>query len=177
MILLTILKYFSQFVSREALQNFFQASSGLTYDQAKEDVLAVTDEHRIDGLDNFIFGINSDAVKNRISAVSGPYLFIDYSNIVSTLSKQDVKTDSFHIAVTVAQSHPNDEDSFAETVAQATCLEMLKAIREHMRATEDVENNIEWLPFPTTISPFVGKELANSFGFTMELDLKAIDAV
>ena len=75
------------------------------------------------------------------------------------------------------QSHPHDEDSFAETVAQATCLEMLKAIREHMRATEDVENNIEWLPFPTTISPFVGKELANSYGFTMELDLKAIDIV
>ena len=177
MILLTILKYFSQFVSREALQNFFYASSGLAYDQAKEEVLAVSDKNRITNLNNFIFGINNDAVKSRISSVSGPYLFIDYSNIVSTLNKQDVKTDAFHIAVTVAQSHPNDEDSFAETISQATCLDILKSIREVMRETEDVENHIEWLPFPTTISPFVGKELANSYGFTMELDLKAIDIV
>ena len=113
MILLLILKYFSQFVSREALENFFQASSGLAYDQSKEEVLAVPDGNRIPGLDNFIFGINSDAVKSKISSVTGPYLFVDYSNIVSTLSKQDVKTDSFHIAITVAQAHPNDEASAA----------------------------------------------------------------
>ena len=177
MILLTILKYFSQFVSREALQNFFQASSGLAYDQAKEEVLAVSDENRIANLDHFIFGINSDAVKSRISSVSGPYLFIDYSNIVSTISKQDVKTDSFHIAVTVAQAHPNDEDSFAETIAQSVCLDMLKSIRTAMRNDYDVNDCIEWLPFPTTISPFVAKDLANSYGFTMELDLKIIDGV
>ena len=177
MILLLILKYFSQFVSREALENFFQASSGLVYDQSKEEVLAVPDGNRILGLDNFIFGINTDAVKSRISSIAGPYLFVDYSNIVSSLSKQDVKTDSFHIAVTVAQVHPNDEDAFAETLCQAECLEVLKAIRERMRDDVDVDYCIEWLPFPTTISPFVAKELSNSYGFTMELDLKAIDAV
>jgi hypothetical protein len=177
MILLLILKYFSQFVSREALENFFQASSGLAYDQSKEEVLAVQDGNRIPGLDNFIFGINTDAVKTRISSVLGPYLFIDYSNIVSTLSKQDVKTDSFHIAVTVAQAHPNDEDAFAETLCQSECLDILKAIRERMRDDVDIDYSIEWLPFPTTISPFVAKELSNSYGFTMELDLKAIDAV
>lgn len=177
MILLFILRYFSQFVSREALENFFQASSGLAYDQSKEEVLAVPDTNRIPGLDNFIFGINTDAVKSRISSVNGPYLFIDYSNIVSTLSKQDVKTDSFHIAVTVAQSHADDEDAFAETVKQAECLEIMKAIREKMRDDIDLDYSIEWLPFPTTISPFVAKELASSYGFTMALDLKAIDAV
>lgn len=177
MILLTILKYFSQFVSREALMNFFQASSGHAYDMAKEEVRAVPDENRISGLDNFIFGINTDAVKSRISSVTGPYLFIDYSNIVSTLSKQDVKTDSFHIAVTVAQSHPNDEDAFAETLCQGECLEILKRIRQKMRDDVNLEYSIEWLPFPTTISPFVAKELSNSYGFTMELDLKAIDVV
>ena len=177
MILLLILTYFSQFVSREALENFFQASSGLAYDQSKEEVLAVQDGNRIPGLDNFIFGINTDAVKTRISSVLGPYLFIDYSNIVSTLSKQDVKTDSFHIAVTVAQAHPNDEDAFAETLCQSECLDILKAIRERMRDDVDIDYSIEWLPFPTTISPFVAKELSNSYGFTMELDLKAIDAV
>ena len=177
MILLLILKYFSQFVSREALENFFQASSGLVYDQSKEEVLAVHDGNRISGLGNFIFGINTDAVKSRISSIAGPYLFIDYSNIVSTLSKHDVKTDSFHIAVTVAQAHPNDEDAFAETLSQAECLEILKAIRERMRDDVNLDYSIEWLPFPTTISPFVAKELSKSYGFTMELDLKAIDAV
>ena len=177
MILLLILKYFSQFVSATALQNFFQASSGHTYDMACEDVYAVSDKNRIEGLDNFIFGINNDAVKLKISSITGPYLFIDYSNIVSTLSKQDVKTDSFHIAITVAQAHPNDEDQFAETLSQAECLEILKAIHKKMRDDADLEYCIEWLPFPTTITPFVAKDLSNSYGFTMELDLKAIDIV
>ena len=177
MILLIFLKYFSQFVSREALENFFQASSGHAYDMAKEEVLAVPDTNRISGLDNFIFGINTDAVKSRISSVNGPYLFIDYSNIVCTLSKQDVKTDTFHIAVTVAQSHPSDEDAFAETISQAECLEIMNEIRSHMRNDIDLKHSIEWLPFPTTISPFVAKDLANSYGWTMELDLKAIDEV
>ena len=177
MILLSTLKYFSQFVSREALLDFFQASSGLAYDQAKEEVLAVSDGNRIPGLDHFVFGINSDAVKSKISSISGPYLFVDYSNIVSTLSKHNVKTDSFHIAVTVAQVHPNDEDQFAETISQAECLEIMKAIRIRMRDDCDLDHCIEWLPFPTTITPFVAKELSNSYGFTMELDLKAVDIV
>lgn len=177
MILLLILKYFSQFVSREALLNFFLSSSGLAYDQARNEVMAISDDNRISGLDNFIFGINTDAVKSKISSISGPYLFIDYSNIVSSLSKQDVKTDSFHIAITVAQAHPNDEDQFAETLSQAECLEIMKAIRERMRDDVDLEYSIEWLPFPTTIAPFVAKDLSNSYGFTMELDLKAIDIV
>lgn len=177
MILLLILRYFSQFVSREALENFFQASSGLVYDQSKEEVMSMPDWNRIDGLDNFVFGINTDAVKTRISSISGPYLFVDYSNIVSTLSRQDVKTDSFHIAVTVAQSHSGDEDAFTETLKQAECLEIMKMLRESMRNDVDEHFCIEWLPFPTTISPFVAKELSGSYGFTMELDLKAIDVV
>ena len=177
MILLLILKYFSQFISREGLQNFFQASSGSAYDYYKEEVCSVSDWNRIEGLKNFIFGINSDAIKSRISSVTGPYLFVDYSNIVSAVSKQDVKTDSLHIAITVAQSHSNDEDSFAETVGQAECLDILTTIRKHMRDDVDNDHFIEWLPFPTTITPFVAKDLANSYGFTMELDLKAIDIV
>ena len=82
MILLLILKYFSQFVSREALQNFFQTSSGHGYDMAREEVLTIPDDNRIQGLDHYVFGVNSDAIKSRISSISGPYLFVDYSNIV-----------------------------------------------------------------------------------------------
>lgn len=177
MILLLILKYFSQFVSREALQNFFQTSSGHGYDMAREEVLTIPDDNRIQGLDHYVFGVNSDAIKSRISSISGPYLFVDYSNIVSTLNKLDVKTDSFHIAVTVAQAHSNDEDAFAETLAQSECLEIMKNIRKRMRNDVDIDYCIEWLPFPTTITPFVAKELSNSYGFTMEFDLKAVDIV
>ena len=54
---------------------------------------------------------------------------------------------------------------------------MMKSIRTTMRIDYDIDNSIEWLPFPTTITPFVAKDLANSYGFTMELDLKAVDIV
>ena len=177
MILLLILKYFSQFVTWDGLAKFFQSPSGMAYVRVQEEISLMKDDNRIEGLDNFVFGINNEAIKSKISSISGIYLFVDYSNIVSSLSKQDVKTDVFHIAITVAASHPNDEDQCAETVLQSECLDILTTIREKMRDDVDLKYSIEWLPFPTTISPFVAKDLANSYGWTMELDLKAIDAV
>ena len=160
MILLLVLKYFSQFVTWDGLAKFFQSPSGMAYVRVQEEISLMKDDNRIEGLDNFVFGINNEAI-----------------NIVSSLSKQDVKTDVFHIAITVAASHPNDEDQCAETVLQSECLDILTTIREKMRDDVDLKYSIEWLPFPTTISPFVAKDLANSYGWTMELDLKAIDAV
>ncbi len=82
-----------------------------------------------------------------------------------------------HIAVTVAMPRPSDEDQFANMISQDRCLEYISVIRSNMRYAIDKKAHIEWMAFPSNISPFVAKELSNSFGWTMEFDVKGIDIV
>lgn len=177
MILFELCKYFSRFVSRTGIENFFLASSGDEYDKMSRELLALPDTMRIPELTGFIFGIDETAVKQRISQVAGCYLFVDYSGISSSVDKLDVKTDLMHIAVTVAMPRPSDEDQFANMISQDRCLEYISVIRSNMRYDIDKKAHIEWMVFPSNISPFVAKELSNSFGWTMEFDVKGIDIV
>ena len=177
MILFHILEYFSRFVSRTALENFFLASTGEAYEQFRAQIEALPDDRRISQITDLVFGIDETAVKQKISQVSGCYLFVDYSNITSSVDRFDVKTDSFHVAVTVAMPHPSDEDQFSNMLLQDECLGYISAIRKCIRHDIDTENHIKWCAFPTTISPFVAKDLSNSFGWTMEFDIKGFDII
>ena len=177
MILYEIFKYFSKFVSREALDRFFLATTGVDYDQLRSEVEGLPDDRRLESITDLVFGIDEAAVKQKISQVSGCYMFVDYSNVTSSVDRLDVKTDSFHVAVTVAMPHPSDEDQFSNLLGMDDCLAHMSFIRACMRHDIDAENHMEWLPYPATISPFVAKELSNSFGWTMQFDIKGIDII
>ena len=177
MILYTTLEYFSRFVSRDALDRFFFASSGQEYDEMRREIEKQPDDWRFPELTDFIFGIDENAVKTKITQVSGCYLFVDYSGVKSSVDRLDVKTDLFHVAVTVAMPHPNDEDQFANMLGMDECLEIISGIRDLMRHDTDTELHLQWLQFPTSISPFVAKELSNSFGWTMEFDITGTDMI
>ncbi len=177
MILYTMLEYFSRFVSRTALENFFLASTGQDYDDLRGAIEGLPDDRRFHELTDLIFGIDETAVKTKISQVSGCYLFIDYSAIKSSVSALDVQTDLIHVAVTVAMPHPSDEDQFANMLGMDECLDIIAGIRDFMRNDIDTDLHLQWLQFPTTISPFVAKELSNSFGWTMEFDITGTDII
>lgn len=177
MILYNVFKYFSRFVSREALDRFFLASTGSEYDELRDEVESLPNDRRIGQITDFIFGVDTAAVKQKISQVTGCYLFIDYSQITSSVDRLDVKTDAFHVALTVAKPHPNDEDQFANMLGMDACMECMSKIRKTMRHDIDRDMHLEWLPYPATVSPFVAKDLSNSFGWTMEFDIKGIDIV
>lgn len=176
MILKQIFEYFSDFVPTDALGRIFLASTGTAYDSFKAAVLARTSSVRQSGLKDFIFGIEAESIQKRISSVGGPYLFVDYSTITSTIDpKVDVKSDAFHVAVTVAAPQPTDQDQVAEMLSQEQCLQIISAIRAKMR--DDQDDDVDWMRFPTSIQPFVSKALANSMGWTMEFDAVGIDIV
>ena len=177
MILYTILEYFSRFVSRDALDRFFLASTGQDYDDLRSEIERQPDDRRFHELADFIFGIDENAVKTKITQVSGCYLFVDYSGIKSSVDRFDVKTDLFHVAVTVAMPHPNDEDQFANMLGMDECLDIMAGIRDFMRNDIDTDLHLQWLQFPTSISPFVAKGLSNSFGWTMEFDIIGTDMI
>ena len=176
-ILKKLFLYSSQFVSREAAQRLFVLNTGHDYSVLQQEVLAVPDTFRNTDITDFIFGVDDRAVTQRISQVKGLYLFVDYSAITSSISSIDVKTDSFHVAMTIARPSPEDQDQATEIIWQDRALDAMTAIRRKMRDDFDEGNPVFWLRFPSTMQPFVAHAMANSLGWTMEFDIQGIDMV
>lgn len=176
-ILKKLFLYSSQFVSKEGVQRLFVLNTGHDYTQLQTEAVDVPDTFRNPDITDFIFGVDDRAVTQRISQVKGLYLFVDYSAITSSISTVDVKTDSFHVAMTVARPSPEDQDQATEMIWQDRALDAMTAIRRRMRDDFDDGNPVFWLKFPTTMQPFVAHALANSLGWTMEFDIQGIDMV
>lgn len=177
MIVYDVFKEFSRFVPRPALLDLFMTPEGREYKRLKAEIMALDDSLRDSSISAYIFGVDEQAVRSRISQVSGRYLFVDYSYISSTVDGLDVKTDLFHVAVTVAEPHPSDEDQFSHLLRQDGCLKSLAAIRRQMRYEQDLPQHLDWMSWPHKITPFVAPALANSYGWTMEFDVKGTDII
>lgn len=89
----------------------------------------------------------------------------------------DVKTDTFHVAITVARPRSQDQDNATEMLWRDEMLQIISDIRRHMRNDINTDSSVWWLCYPTTIQSFVAPSLANSMGWTMEFDVQGIDIV
>ena len=131
-----IFKYFAAFVPVDVLERTFQLSSGAAYDAFKTEVLQEESDHRLSGITDFIFGIDADMIRQRITSVHGPYLFVEYNRITSTIaSKVDRKDDHFHMAISVAIPQPDNYDLAGSALDQDTTLALISAIRPPSGAT------------------------------------------
>lgn len=176
MLLRKLFLYFSQFVSRQAAEGIFVLGSDSDYEILRRQVAAVPDTYRQNDITDFIFGVNDQAVHSRISSVKGLFLFVDYSSVTSSINSVDVKSDNFHVAVTIARPTPENCDQATEMLWQDKALDAMSTIRRKMRDDFD-DSGIFWLTFPTTMQPFVAHSLANSIGWTMEFDVHGIDMI
>lgn len=175
MIIQELFKYFSAFVPKAVLGDIFQVPEGSRYAALKKWCYNQGDGRRMADITSFIFGIDADSVRERISSVPGTYLFVDYSTVTSTIDeKVDRKDDRLHVAVTVAEPQPTDRDQVSTMLSQDRCLAIISAIRRAMR---DDDQTVRWMVFPSTVQPFVSKALANSLGWSMEFDIIGVDIV
>ena len=173
-----IFKYFAAFIPVPALKRAFQLSSGADYDAFKKEVLQAASDHRMEGFADFIFGIDADMIRQRITSVTGPYLFVEYSRVTSNvLRKVDRKDDRLHVAVSVAVPCPDNNDLVGSALDQDKTLALISAIRRHMRYDDDPQRGIQWMDFPATLSVWSSKEMANSHGWTMEFDIVGVDII
>ena len=173
-----IFKYFAAFVPVDVLARTFQLSSGQEYKAFKAEVLQAQSDHRLPGITDFIFGIDADMIRQRITSVRGPYLFVEYSRVTSTIaSKVDRKDDRFHVALSVAAPQPDNYDLVGSALDQDTTLALISAIRRHMRDDDDPQRGIQWMEFPATLSVWSSKELSNSHGWSMEFDILGVDII
>ena len=176
-ILYKIFLYFARFLTAEAMEAAFRLPSGERHRQLLEQIQALPADRQIAAIEDFVFSINKESVQKRIDNIKGVYLFLEYSTVTSSINNVDVKTDSFHVAVTVARPRSQDQDNATEMLWQDEMLQIISDIRRHMRNDIDTDSSVWWLRFPTTIQSFVAPSLANSMGWTMEFDVQGIDIV
>lgn len=176
--ILEIFKYFARFVPVAALENIFQLPTDAAYRALKDEVLADTSDHRLQGLTDFVFGADADKLTKRITDIRGTYLCVEFSTVNSTIDSQvDVKTDLIRVGVTVATPHPDNYDLVATAIDQDKTLALLSAIRQYMRDDDDPQRGIYWMDYPATLSVWSSKELANSHGWTMQFNIKGVNVI
>ena len=175
-ILKNLFLYYSRFVSKEAVKGVFLSGSSRDYECLMQEAMAVPDDWRNPNITDYIFGIDDQAVHKRISSVSGMFLFVDYSSIVSSVDGAvDVKTDKFKVSITVASPTPEDHDQATELLRQDAALDAVSAIRRKMRDDIDEDTGAFRIAFPSTLQPFVAHALANSIGWSMEFEVQGVD--
>ena len=178
MLVKDLFKYFASFVPVRSLERIFQTPNGGCYAGFMDECLSADSDRRLEGITDFIFGINSDKIVKRISDVRGIYLFVEYSRVTSSInSKVDRKDDRFHVAVSVAAPQPDNYDLVQSALDQDKTLTIISAIRRYMRDDDDPRRGLYWMDFPATLSVWSSKELANSYGWSMEFDIIGTDIV
>lgn len=176
MIIRDIFLYFAQFVSKEVLRESFLAANAPGYAELKAEALALPDTRIIPSISSFIIGPDEEAVRQRIAAATGMYIFVDYGAATSYIDSMDVKTDKMHISITCAIPTPEDTDQPSLILFQDETLSVLKTIRDAMRADSYDNPSLEWLPMEaSTVTPFLAKALAGSTGWMLEWNAKFTD--
>ena len=176
-ILRNTFRYFTQFVPVAVLEAVFRLPSGDDHNELFRELTNMPAERRIPEIEDFLFSISQEGVQQRIANIKGVFLFVDYSSITSSVDRVDVKTDRFHVAITVARPRPKEQDQATEMIWQDKMLDIISAIRKTMRDDLDADASAWWLSFPTTIQPFHAPGLQNSMGWTMEFDITGTDIV
>lgn len=176
MIIKDLFLYVAAFVPKEALRDFFQFQGDTPYAALKTAAIALPDTRVQSGVKALVFGIDDESVRQRISSIGGMYLFAEYGQCTSYIDAMDVKTDKMHLALTVAESLPDDADQAQQLLSQDRTLEVTSTIRRAMRSDYDL--GCLWLPAEaSTLTPFRAKGLANSFGWTLEWNTAMTDLI
>lgn len=178
MIIRDIFLYFAQFVPKDVLRDAFLMNNAPGWNELLQECLALPETRVIPGITSFIIGPDEDSVRQRITAATGMYIFVDYGAATSYIDSMDVKTDKMHIGLTCAVPTPEDSDQPSQVIFQDETLSVLKAIRDAMRSDSYGDPSLEWLPMEaSTVSPFMAKALAGSTGWMLEWNAKFIDTL
>lgn len=171
-----IFLYFAKYIHTSVMERIFTkaAADGSPYRLLREKAMA-TAEGIFPEITDYIFGVDEETVRQRISYVRGTYMFVDYGNISSSEDSRSVKSDEFNLAVTIARPRSSASVDMAEEILLAdSLLQIVAAIRNDMRR-DDSDSFVQRLMFPHDIIPFFAAELSNSSGWTLMFKMKGVD--
>lgn len=178
MILQDIFHYFCKYPSTAAIENYFTKNGEVPMDYSIMKAKALDHaEDRFPQITDYIFGVNEEQVKLKISQVKDIYMFIDYGNITSRTNNLNVKEDTMQLALTIAKPLSSGSyDQAEELLITEQLLEIITAIRNDLRE-DRTDPFVKRLSFPNDITPFFARELSNSYGWTLMFQMSGTDMV
>lgn len=170
-LLLDAFVYFAKFpLLAGVLKGFTSNINNLSgYDALKAQIEALQTNSIIPGIKDYVFGVDEARIKKRIDNMSDYYLLVDYGEVQAPVSAQNVITQNFYIALTVARPFTGDAmDDICELLITQQCYTYLMQIMETIR-TADRDSRIHHLKAAADATPFHAPKLNNSIGWTIIL--------
>lgn len=140
--------------------------------------LATMDEHSlVPEIDHYVYGQSFDELKDRLSKLTGSFLFADYGEMDMQGDGRRSLQCTQRIAVTVAFRLSSNADMLERIIANDRSLRMLAKIHAQMMADSE-QGRIEWMERDdldrAEYVPFVSAEL-QSYGWTLMLSVMGSD--
>ena len=175
-----IMVYFAKFPLKAGVQSLFLKveSERSAYATIKAEIDALAKHSLVPEITNFVIGLDEQTIKERISGVTGPYLFVDYGHISSDRDGYQRQNDRILIAITVATPLIKGSMDLVEQILLSDeNLNLLLEIRDIMKADSSCSPFVQQLSFPNEITPFFARELSDSTGWTMVFTKTGIQLV
>ena len=171
-----IFMFFARFPRREGVLSIFNAgrSDLPEYAEWKAAVAAMPDPLMPD-VGHYVFGVDEQAVSNRINTVDDFFLFVDYGQIENELDRVNNRRESFLIAITVAYpSRDTDNDLVERAIRSDRALNILCRIRARMIDEEKCTPWLKNFQADHIITPWVSDTMP-SYGWTAIIRRQGFD--
>ena len=135
-------------------------------------------EHSITDIENYIFGANLEAIKQRVNnIVAGTdFLFVDFGEIDCATDSSNRLTDTTRLAITVAYRMKSfSADLIEQTLAFSHSFEKLILIRNQMISEQGNHPWLKDLSRNHTLLPFISEEMT-SIGWSLMFNREGYDS-
>ncbi|MDR0863713.1 MAG: hypothetical protein LBO74_02120 [Candidatus Symbiothrix sp.] len=157
-IIIDLYKYFSRFVPKPVLEDMFIQPGDTRdtgYDEVRSEILAESDENRIDAIEAFVVSINENFVSQRVKNTKGVILFVEYGKI--NLNHDQANGVRQALSVTVVNDFSIvDNDNLNEILLMNECWIILDSIIQTMNEEQgslDFCGGSELVTYPVDIRP------------------------
>lgn len=175
MIILDLLKFFARIPSRDGVRdNFVNGSSSFEGYQELIDYVNHLPNPLIPEIESYVFGSSMEAVKARVTKVTGTFLFVDFGEFESSRDRRNSISDRQRLAVTIGRKKPSSSDCVEEVLASDQCLELANKVRAFLLAESEKHTWLQLMTDKHQIIPFESKEL-QSVGWTLMFDIVGDD--
>lgn len=167
-IITELMLYFAKFPKREGvLKMFNKGSSNIAgYSDLKQNIQTLP-EHSLLDINDYVFGANLDAVRDRVNKIYNNYLFVDFGEIDFDRDRFNRESDTMRMAVSVGTRLKEfSSDLVEQALAFDQNLILLNAIRSKMKEDQKTHPWLKDISVGHTFTPLVAPQLF-SIGWTM----------
>lgn len=167
-IITDLLLYFAKFPQRKGVLDMFNKGSSDTpgYRELQEKVRNLPTNNILE-IKDYVFGANLEAVRDRITKLSGNYLFVDFGEMDFSRDRFSRDADVMRMAVSVGtRLREFSSDLVEQALAFDHNMELLNKVRNQMLEDQQKHPWLKNISIDHTLVPLTAQPL-HSVGWTM----------